>query len=113
MNFPSGVEAAQSGKVVDCCDLGSPWERLYGPKWNTYPAGGVLVWGTEGQIILDVGKEGWIKRLLQPDFINLSSHWVRNVGVKSYKIRMDMQLCDFDLHWETPEAAVETGGRSR
>ena len=67
------------------------------------PAGGVLVWGTEGQVLIDVGQEGWLKRL-QPRFFNLSSHWIRNVGVKPYKIRLDMDLCDFELEWETPEA---------
>ena len=103
VNFPAGEHIA-AGEKMDCCDLGSPWERAFGSEWNDYPAGGVLVWGTEGQVLIDVGQEGWLKRTLQPRFFNLSSHWVRNVGVKPYKIRMAMDLCDFELEWETPEA---------
>ena len=103
VNFPAG-ENIRSGETMNCCDLGSPWERAFGSEWNNYPAGGVLVWGTEGQVLVDVGQEGWLKKFTQPHFLNLSSHWVRNVGVKPYKVHMQMDLCNFEMEWETPEA---------
>ena len=103
VNFPAG-ENVPAGEKMSCCDLGTPWERAFGSEWKDYPPGGVLVWGTEGQLLIDIGQEGWLKRTLQPNFINLSSHWIRNVGMKPYKIRLDMDLCDFDLEWETFEA---------
>jgi hypothetical protein len=108
VNFPAGEQAPASEKM-SCCDLGTPWERAFGSEWKDYPPGGVLVWGTEGQILIDVGQEGWLKRTLQPDFFNLSSHWIRNVGVKPYKIRLAMDLCDFDLEWDTFEADWDQG----
>ena len=107
-NFPAGENAPADTKM-SCCDLGSPWERQYGSEWNNYPAGGVLVWGEEGEIVLDLGQLGWLKRTFQPRFVNLSSHWVRNVGVQPYRVRLDMDLCGFDLEWETPEAAWDQG----
>jgi hypothetical protein len=103
VNFPAATEG-NSGALMDCCDLGSPWERAFGSKWKDYPPGGVLVWGTEGQVLLDMGQIGWLKRIFQPHFLNLSSHWIRNVGVKPYKIRLDMDLCGYEMEWETPEA---------
>lgn len=111
VNFPTSKDTA-AGEKLDCCDLGSPWERAFGAKWNDYPAGGMLTWGTEGQVLIDVGQEGWLKRTLQPRFFNLSSHWIRNVGVKPYKIRLEMTLCDFELEWETPEAEWDQATQS-
>ena len=68
VNFPS--EEGESGaKTMACCDLGGPWARIPVQDWTGYPAGGVLVWGTEGCIVLDVGREGMLKRALQPGLI--------------------------------------------
>ena len=104
VNFPS--EEGESGaKTMACCDLGGPWARIPTQNWTGYPAGGVLVWGTEGCIVLDVGREGMLKRALQPGLINLSTHWLRNVGVQPYQIRLDMDLCGFELEWETHESS--------
>jgi hypothetical protein len=111
VNFPAG-ESVVVGEKMNCCDLGGPWERAFGSEWNDYPPGGVLIWGTEGQVLIDVGQEGLLKRLIQPRFFNLSSHWIRNVGVKPYKIHLDMDLCGFDLEWETPEAAWDQATQS-
>jgi hypothetical protein len=80
----------------------SPWNDF--GEWKDYPAGGVSTWGTSGNVLVDVGQEGWLKHTLQPNFLNISSHWIRNVGVKPYKIRLEMSLCDFELDWDTPEA---------
>jgi hypothetical protein len=103
VNFPTSKDIPV-GEKMNCCDLGSPWERAFGAEWKDYPAGGVSTWGTSGNVLIDVGQEGWLKHTLQPNFLNISSHWIRNVGVKPYKIRLEMSLCDFELDWDTPEA---------
>lgn len=104
VNFPS--DSGQSGaKTMACCDLGGPWAQIPEQEWEGYPAGGVLVWGTEGCIVLDLGREGRLKRIVQPGFINLSTHWLRNVGVQPYQILLDMDLCGFETEWETHETS--------
>lgn len=103
VNFPTG-ENIPASEVLDCCDVGGPWARLHSSEFVGYPPGGVLVWGEEGKILIDLGKQGMLKQLLQPNYLNISSHWVRNLGTKPYKIRFDMQLCDMDMEWVTPEA---------
>jgi hypothetical protein len=101
VNFPSEGRA----ETASCCDVGGSWERVHGPDWNDYPAGGVLVYGEEGALVVDVGREGLIKRLLQPRFVSISSHWLRNVGTQAYRIRLEMDLCDLEPEWETFETA--------
>lgn len=111
VNFPAG-EGVEASEVMNCCDLGGPWAGLSPEEWFNYPSGGVLVWGREGSIILDVGKEGLLKRAFQPRYINLSSHWIRNVGVKPYQIQLGMDLCDMELDWETHEASWDPGSKT-
>ncbi|MBU1878069.1 MAG: hypothetical protein KJ734_03875, partial [Chloroflexi bacterium] len=36
---------------------------------------------------------------------NLSTHWLRNVGTRPYQIRLEMDLCEMDLEWETHESS--------
>lgn len=107
VNFPAG-EGVAASEVMNCCDLGGPWARLSPEEWFKYPSGGVLVWGREGSIVIDVGREGFLKRTLQHGYVNLSSHWIRNVGLKPYQIQLDMQLCDLELEWETHEASWDS-----
>ena len=99
VNFPSEGRA----QTMSCCDIGGAWQQVHDPEWNDYPAGGLLVYGEEGALVLDVGREGLLKRLLQPRFVSISSHWLRNVGTQPYRIRIEMDLCDLELEWETFE----------
>jgi hypothetical protein len=101
VNFP-GSERAET---MSCCDLGGPWARDREDEWNEYAAGGLLPWGEEGAITVDLGKQALPKRLLQPNYISLSSHWIRNVGVQPYNIGLEMDMCGLDLKWETFETA--------
>lgn len=111
VNFPT-VTGEVAAQTMNCCDLGGPWARIPEKDWKGYPAGGVLVWGTEGAILLDVGQEGMLKRLIQPNFINLSTHWLRNVGVQPYQIRLEMDLCGIEPEWETFESAWDPATHS-
>lgn len=99
VNFPGGGSA----QTMSCCDLGGPWARERDPDWNDYSSGGILTWGEEGEVVVDVGRQGFVKRTLQPHFVSLSSHWLRNVGVQPYQIRLEMDMCGWDLEWETFE----------
>lgn len=100
VNYPSAGSSAQR---MSCCNLGGPWVRDRDADWNEYASGGVLTWGEEGEIAFDVGKQGWIKQLLQPNYITISSHWMRNVGTQPYIIRLDMDMCGMDTAWKTHE----------
>ena len=101
VNFPTGGGA----QTMSCCDLGGPWANNPEQNENDYPAGGVLTWGREGEIVVDVGKEGFLKRTLQPGFLNLSTHWLRNVGTRPYQIGLEMEMCGLDLEWDTFESS--------
>jgi hypothetical protein len=91
--------------TLDYKELGGSWARIPAKDWTGYPAGGLLAYGSEGKILVDVGKEGFLKRTFQPMTVNLSSHWLRNVGTRPYRIRLMMNLCEIELKWETHEAA--------
>ena len=110
VNFPSDGRA----ETMSCCDLGGPWSRDRDPDWNDYAAGGVLAYGEEGAIVIDVGQQGLLKRTLQPNYLSISTHWLRNVGTRPYQIRLAMDMCGWDLQWVTferdwdPEARVST-----
>lgn len=99
VNFPSEGRA----QTMSCCDVGGPWARTYGDDWSDYPEGGLLAYGEEGALVIDVGRQGWLKRTLQPDLISISSHWIRNVGTQPYRIRLEMEMCDLETEWLTFE----------
>jgi hypothetical protein len=99
INFPT-VEGAES---IPLEDLGGPWTMLEENEWDGYPAGGLLVWGREEKIVVDVGKQGIIKHLMQPRDVTLSTHWLRNVGTRPFRIRLDIDMCQIPVEWATFE----------
>jgi hypothetical protein len=99
VNFPSEGRA----ETMSCCNVGGPWAREHDPEWNDYPAGGLLAYGDEGALVVDVGQQGFLKRTLQPNLISISSHWIRNVGTQPYRIRIEMDMCDLEMEWLTFE----------
>ena len=104
VNFPAGDAVSAGGTTLSCCDpeeLGSPWAR--DPDFGDIPSGGLLAWGEENRVLFDVGRQGWIKRLVQPNFITISSHWMRNVGTQPFRIRLEMDMCDLETEWDTFE----------
>lgn len=130
VNFPvsagtsSPGESSSSGAEEDCHDAGSPQQGLAsaGGEQNNPASGGEqenpvsnVRWGkpsaggirgkTEGYVLIDLGQESWLKLLIQPRYISLGTHRLRNVGTKPYKIRLEMNLCDLEPEWETSEAA--------
>jgi len=101
VNFPTGPGAA----VLPRATVGGPWSRIPDEEWDGYPAGGLVAWGTEGAIRVDLGKAGLLKRMLQPWVVSLSSHWIRNVGQLERRIRLELDACGLPVRWETFEAA--------
>jgi len=100
VNFPSEGRA----ETMSCCNVGGPWAREHDPEWSEYPEGGLLAYGEEGALVVDVGQQGFLKRTLQPNYISISSHWLRNVGTQPYRIRLEMDMCDLEMEWLTFEA---------
>ena len=99
VNFPSEGRA----ETMSCCDVGGPWARTYGDDWNDYPEGGLLAYGEEGALVVDVGQQGVLKRTLQPNLLSISSHWLRNVGTQPYRIKLEMEMCELEMEWLTFE----------
>jgi hypothetical protein len=99
VNFPTvqGKETAARERI------GGPWAMIPESEWRGYPAGGILAWGREGEIRVDMGKQAWIKRLVQPRDLTLSTHWLRNVGTRPYRIQLEIDMCGLPLAWETFE----------
>jgi hypothetical protein len=101
VNFPTNPELG--APTLAPSELGGSWSRIPSGDWTGYPAGGLLAYGMEGNILVDVGKEGFLKRTFQPMAVNLSSHWLRNVGIQPYRILLNMNLCEIQLKWQTHE----------
>ncbi len=135
VNFPASAgnfspgESSSFGAAEDCHDAGSPQglasasgeqnnpassaeqkKPASNVAWNNSSVGGIM--GTEGYLRIDLGQENWLKRLIQPRFVNLSTHRLRNVGTRPYKVRLEMNLCDLEPEWETPEAAWDQATQS-
>lgn len=99
VNFPSEGRA----ETTSCCNVGGPWARDYGDDWKDYPEGGLLAYGEKGALVVDVGQQDLLKRTLQPNFVSISSHWLRNVGTQPYRVRLEMDMCDLEMDWLTFE----------
>ncbi|MDO8964173.1 MAG: hypothetical protein Q7W30_06735 [Coriobacteriia bacterium] len=70
-----------------------------------FAAGGAGVMAREGHLIVNVGNAGWLKQVLQPQELNLSSHWVKNVGTTPRRIRFEAEGMEYPLRWESNEKA--------
>jgi len=101
VNFPT----VPGPGVASRAEIGGPWATLSDAEWHGYPAGGMLVWGREGAIVVDVGRQGVLKRWLQPNDLTLSTHWLRNVGTEPTRIGLALEMCGLLVAWETFERA--------
>ena len=110
VNFPASAgnsssgESSSFGAAEDCHGAGSPQQDLAssGGEQNNPASNGEQknpassgargspsvggIAGTEGYVLIDLGQESWLKRLIQPRFVNLSTHRLRNVGTRPYKV---------------------------
>ncbi len=66
-------------------------------------AGGPGAMGNTGVVEMNVGNTGILKRIVQPDVVSLSSHWVRNVGDTPRRIRVAAEGFDYPIRWESHE----------
>jgi hypothetical protein len=64
-----------------------------------FAAGGEGAMGKSGHVIVNLANTGFIKQLLQPNEVNLSSHWVKNVGDKTRRIRLEAEGVQYPLKW--------------
>jgi hypothetical protein len=56
-----------------------------------------------GFVAVDVSKTGFLKALVQPRVVNLSSHWLRNVGDKPLRIRLAIEGIKSPVRWDSTE----------
>ncbi|MDO8847494.1 MAG: hypothetical protein Q7W51_03805 [Coriobacteriia bacterium] len=73
-----------------------------------YPAegdetGGLGALGADGKLVVQVEKVSPIKKLLQPNVFNLSSHWLRNVGDTPRHIRLELEGFNYPVRWESTD----------
>jgi hypothetical protein len=108
VNFPTEPGTEQASRH----DVGGPWSMLSDDEWSGYPRGGLIAWGREGSINIDLGGQGILKRLIQPDDVTLSTHWLRNVGIRPYRIKLDIDMCAMPVEWETFETHWDQETRS-
>jgi len=71
-----------------------------------YPAtgedmGGPGAMGATGSVVVNVGNTGFIKAALQPNVVNLSSHWVKNVGDEPRRIRVAAEGFEYPIRWDS------------
>ena len=90
--FRSTFPRTANAETMACCELGGSWTRTR-PAVERLSRRGVLAYGEEGVIVIDVAKQGCLKRTLQPNYLSISSHWMRNVGTQPYQIHLDMDMC--------------------
>lgn len=79
-------------------------------------AGGVGAMGKDGIVVVNLADTGVLKRMVQPNLINLSSHWLRNVGTRPRRVSLEITGTSYPVRWEsnekTWEPATHTIGRS-
>jgi hypothetical protein len=66
-------------------------------------AGGVGAMGEEGYIVVNVAHTGLLKKVVQPNVVNLSTHWLKNVGDEPRKIRLELEGVPYPVRWESTE----------
>jgi len=102
MNFPDSAHEQLPSRQRP-----GPWSLVPEEEWRAYPRGGLLAWGRENEITVDLGRRGMLKQIFDSSKLLMSSHWIRNIGVRPYRIRVELFLCDmpqtrvtFEKHWD-------------
>jgi hypothetical protein len=75
-------------------------------------AGGEGAMGKSGRVVVDLANTGFIKQALQPNEVNLSSHWVKNVGDRPRRIRLEAEGVTYPLRWESMERSWDERTRT-
>lgn len=65
--------------------------------------GGLGPRGHEGIVQVNLANIGLLKRLIQPNVVNLSSHWIKNTSHRPMRIKIYLINCDYPIHTSTPE----------
>ena len=105
-NFP--VNGKEQTLSLD--QVGGPWTMLEEGEWKGYAPGGLMVWGREGEVKVDVGGQGILKRIVQPWDVTIATYWIRNVGLKPRKVRLDLDMCGMPVKWVTFEREWDPAG---
>jgi hypothetical protein len=71
-----------------------------------YPAtgkdmGGPGAMGATGSVQVNVGNTGFLKSLAQPNVVNLSTHWLKNVSDVPRRIRVAAEGFEYPIRWDS------------
>lgn len=91
INFPT----VAGEPLLDRASIGGMWTRVPDDEWTGIPTGGLLAFGRQGRVVVDIGKRNFLKEIFQPNVLALSSHWIRNVGTTSRRICIHADFCEF------------------
>lgn len=74
-----------------------------------YPAtgkdmGGPGAMGATGSVRVNVANTGLIKNIAQPNVVNLSTHWLKNVGDRPLRIRVAAEGFSSPIRWDSLDA---------
>lgn len=77
-----------------------------------YPAtgkdmGGPGAMGATGSVLVNVGNTGLIKTWAQPNVVNLSTHWLKNVSDKPLRIRVAAEGFKYPIRWDSLDVGWE------
>jgi hypothetical protein len=75
-------------------------------------AGGPGARGGTGFVVVNVAHTGLLKRITQPNVVNLSTHWLRNVGKKPLRIRLAAEGFTMPIRWDSLELAWDAENHS-
>jgi hypothetical protein len=71
-----------------------------------YPAtgkdmGGPGAMGATGSVQVNVGNTGFLKKVAQPNVVNLSTHWLKNVSDAPLRIRVAAEGFKYPIRWDS------------
>ena len=71
-----------------------------------YPAtgkdmGGPGAMGATGFVRVNVGNTGFLKKVAQPNVVNLSTHWLKNVSDQPLHIRVAAEGFKYPIRWDS------------
>ena len=64
-------------------------------------AGGPGAMGATGSVRVNVGNNGFLKSWAQPNVVNLSTHWLKNVSDRPMRIRVAAEGFKYPIRWDS------------
>lgn len=75
-------------------------------------AGGLGARGADGYLVVNLSNNGLLKKIVQPHVVNLSTHWLTNVGEQTRRIRLDTEGIPYPTTWDAFDTSWNDGDHS-